>query len=476
MNMNQKHPLEDLDDYQLDGIMAYDTPMTDANMRNVYDRFRRERSFHKTGNRRKILAAVLVAVVAVALVGFSNADRIQQLFRNLFGGSVQLAQTDYNNIGESATEQGFRMEVLSAVRDGENLYLLVDLTDVEQDRLSDDLYAMGGVFGISKNLGEDVASMSGIKIELLEYDGSLKTATLGIHATGAFESEEVVFSLSSFSIGEVIVDDDAPETDLFGIVNDTTPDFQPFDMYALGGVSLSSSGGIVQQFEDIEIMLTPDIINVPIPGFEEDYISNIAYKDGLLHMQISNGNVGRGEYELITLRHRETGEDMTPLYTLRYGINYADQPELHDIYPNIHTERVYELESLDVLKGYILHAEGRSYQNVYRGQWQVRFTAPLEVTSVELPVSQPLSIGGQDIAIKRVTVTPLSVTVVLSESTVGDFNVVLVYENGERVPLTNNGMFTYENGEQEWYFKNAFLFQQISTVEINGATFDFPRD
>ena len=477
MNKNHKHPLEDLADYQLDGIMAYDTPMTDANIRNMYDRFQRERKTHKPGNSRKILAAILVAVIAIALVGFTNADRIQQLFRDLFGGSVQLAQNDYNNIGVSAMEQGFRVEVLSAVRDGENLYLLVDLTDVEQNRLSGDLYAMGGVLGISKNLGEDVASMSGIKIDLLEYDESRSTATLGVHAIGSFASDEAVFSLSSFSIGEVIVDDDAPETDLYGIVKSTPPDFQPFDISVLGGaVSLSSSGGIISQFEDIKDMLVPDVINVPIPGFEEDYISNIAYRDGLLHMQISNGNNGRGEYELIALRHRETGEYLEPLYTLHYGVNYIDQPELQGIYPSVHTERAYELDSLEALKGYMLHAEGKSYQNVYRGQWQVRFTAPLEVTSVELPVSEPLSVGGKDIVINRATVTPLSVTVVLAESTEGDFNVVLVYENGERVSLANSGMFTYENGEQEWYFKNAFLFQQISKVEINGTAVDFPRD
>ena len=475
MNMNHEHPLEDLTDYQLDGIMAYDTPMTDANIRNMYDRFQTERKNRKPGNRRKTLVAILIAVVAIALVGFTNADRVQQLFRSLFGGPVQLVQTDYNSIGERAAEQGFRMEVLSAVRDGENLYLLVDLTDIEQDRLSDDLYATGGVFGISKNLGENVASMSGIKIELLEYDKSRGTATLGVHATGAFESEEVVFSLSSFSTGEVVVDKDAPEIDLYSIVKNTTPDFQPFDMSELGGVSLSSSG-IFQQLEDIGIMLTPDVINVTLPEVENDYISNIGYRDGLVHMQISSNHFGRGGYGLlIALRNRETGEDMTPLYTLRYGIDYADQPDFQGKYANIHTELVYALDSLEAIKDYVLHIEGKYYQNVYSGQWQVRFSAPLEATSVGIPVSQPLSIGGKDIAIKRLTVTPLSVTVVLSESTQGDFDVVLIYENGERVSLANSGMFTFENGEQEWYFKNAFLFQQISQLEINGAVFDIPR-
>lgn len=473
--MSHRHPLEDLADYQLDEVMAYDTPMTDINMISMYNRFLQERKIYKPRKRLKLLTAILVAVLAVALVSIASAGLIQNLFYNLFGGTVQLEQRDYSEIGESATDQGFQMDVLYAVRDGWNLYLLVNLTDIEQERLSDDLSAIGFVEGISINPGENSASMSGFGVYLLEYDESRRTATLGVHATGNFENEEAVFTLSGFSCGKVLVDYDAPEIDLYSMVNNTQPDFIPFslDRVDLGGVALSGSGVM---FNDIESILALDVINVTIPGFENDSVTNIAYKDGLLHVQISHGYAGHDVFEIIELRHKETGEILPPLYRLRYGINRIDDPELWNTPPNFHTETVYELENLEALKDYILHTEGRYYENEYVGRWQVRFTAPPETTSVDLHVTQPLNANGKNIDIKRVTVTPISVTIVLGETIFDDFDVAVIYENGERIVLTPNGMFGYENGEQEWNFRNAFLFQQISSVEIGGMMFAFPRD
>jgi hypothetical protein len=72
-------------------------------------------------------------------------------------------------------------------------------------------------------------------------------------------------------------------------------------------------------------------------------------------------------------------------------------------------------------------------------------------------------------------VTPLSVTIILGETISGDFDVAVIYANGERKELALNSMFGYESGEQEWNFKSAFLFREISKVEINGMMIDFPH-
>jgi len=474
MNAQYKHPLEDLSEQQLEEVSVYDIPMTEVNMHNIYNRFLQERKPHKSGNRRRLLTAILVAVIAVALVGFTNADRIQMLYYKLFGGTVQLEQNDYSKIGESATEQGFRMEVLSAVRDGENLYLLIDITDIEQNRLSDDLNTYVGIEGISKNAGE--LSVTGAKTELLEYNGSRKTATLGVHAIGSFNEDEAVLTIPNFSCGEVNVDHDVPEIDLYSLVKDTPQAFQRFDAFSLGGWSLSARDSAFADPTKIEDILVLDVIELHIPGYSKDYISNIAYRDGMLHVQYNCGdNRGSGDYGLATIRHRETGEDLAPLYTLIYGINYLDSPEFRDTYPNVHIERVYELESLEALNDYILHVAGRYYEKVYHGPWRVRFSAPMEITSVDLPVSGQLSVSGQSIEIKRVTVTPLSVTIVLGVTVFDDLEVAVIYANGDRKILALNGMFGYGNGEQEWYFTSAFLFREISSVEINGTIIEFPR-
>ena len=215
MNYYEKHPFEDLTDSQLDEIMAYAAPMTDASVKNVYNRFRSGRREIQSKKYPMRLIAALVAVFAVALVGFTNVDNIQRLFQMLFGGAVQLEQTDYSSIGKSVTDNGFRMDVISAVRDSENLYLLAQLFDVEGDRLSEDIYIDSGtVTGVAKIMGENVAAMSGIKTNLLEYDKANQTAIFGIHARGEFLADEAVYRLRSFGNDKKSVSIDAAEINL----------------------------------------------------------------------------------------------------------------------------------------------------------------------------------------------------------------------------------------------------------------------
>jgi hypothetical protein len=201
-------------------------------------------------------------------------------------------------------------------------------------------------------------------------------------------------------------------------------------------------------------------MDISIPGYSRETISNVAYKDGRLHILFKTSQPGTGNNTWTALQHSGTKEGLRSLYSLSYDVDGV-----------FYQESVYELEHLESLEDYVLHVEGDYYENAYEGKWQVRFDAPQEVTSVDLPVD------GAPAPIKKVTVTPLSVVILNSGETSRDgFAVTLIYNDGTRKPLTGSDMYTYENGDQEWHYANAFLFQEIVAVEINGVGLDFPHD
>ncbi len=474
MNKYEKHPFEDLTDSQLDEIMAYAAPMTAASVGNVYKRFRSGRREIQSKKYPMRLIAALVAVFAVALVGFTNVDNIQRLFQMLFGGAVQLEQTDYSSIGKSVTDNGFRMDVISAVRDSENLYLLAQLFDVEGDRLSEDIYIDSGtVTGVAKIMGENVAAMSGIKTNLLEYDKANQTAIFGIHARGEFLADEAVYRLRSFGNDKKSVSIDAAEINLYTLALNSSGQFIPFEAEKYDDVGLGANEEM--DIEDISDCMALDVMDVHFPGYEREYISNIAYRDGLLHLQLNDTQRGRNNRVYLSLRNIRTGEELVDLYDLSYGTYSPDFPNGAEHYAVHHTEHVYRLDRLESLKDYAIHVEGEYYENVYHGDWQVRFDAPQEVTSVNLPVTGSVMVGGKQIEIKKVTVTPLSVVITSGDKTDNSFDVSLIYKDGTKKPLTESGMYIYGNGEQERHYTGVFRFQEIAKVVINDVGFDMPQ-
>lgn len=476
------NPLAELTDAQLDEIMGYNHPFTVINQQNILTRFDRERKVHPCIKISKRFVVVLVAVLAVILVGFTNADRIQQLYYKYFG-NARIEQYAHE-IGQSSSDQGFRVDVLTAISDGENTYLFVDLVDETSDRLGEDLYVdYCSMDAISKKLGDNVASMYGISCRLIEYNPDIKTATLAVHAQGNFEGNITKFTLGAFGTDKIDVKDTILSADLYDLAKNNQAHFQPLDNNVLGSISMGGGRAFVdglKKFSDITDCLAMDTLEIRFPCYDLDYVSGIGYRNGYLHVQINEAYNGKGKSMHYVLQNSKTGQELESFYTLAYGLDHtqsASAPFVTD-YPDCHTEFVYEIGNLENIKDYVFRiGEGEYYKNVFHGKWEVCFDAPEQATSVEIPAGKTVGINGKEMFIKTITATPLGVTFVTktaTESTDGNYKVTVLFSDGKQYELNSETqMYVHENGEQEWQHIGAIMdFDKLTAVEINGIIFE----
>ena len=434
------------------------------------------------------LIVLLIAVLAAILVGFAFADRIQQFFTQYFGAGGNLRQYS-QDIGETSTNQGLRMEVLTALKDGENIYLFVDITDEAANRLEPDLVADHGSMNTVKNLGENVASMSGINCKLINYDVKSKTATLAIHAEGEFDATEAIFQLNSVGIGKKTVDVAATEINLYELVETHPGKFTSIDNI-LGGVGFLWGREKMEEFhkvsgdlneslkvvhaarESITEVLSPDAFTLDIPGYPLEHITNIAYHDGNIHIQMKPDSTDYWSVEQ-TLKDKKTGESLPLLYSIIYGT--TDEAEL-DKYPSYHYEVVYRIGDMENLLNYVLCFEGDYRETVIKGNWEVRFDVPEQMQTQTITAGKPISDSGKSVMVNKISISPLSIVVFTAAELKENMTVCAIYNDSSRIELMLDQSYVHESKEQEWQFIGPFInYENLTFVEINGMRFDLSQ-
>ena len=461
-------PLEELSDQELEALAAYEHPLSDSSILSIQERFvaktaavtGSEVAVEAAPQRRSRKWVLLVAAVAAAfllLVGFTNANRIYELYYQYFGAGADIAQYA-SEIGQSAVDQGFKMEVLSAVNDGEGTYLFVDLTDETGDRLSDDTFINQWNMTGSRPLGGGGTSLVG-------YDPTTKTATFMIHSISAKPGDSVLFTLNSFMSGandyRVIADD----ISIAQLLAENEGRFVARD--DSGG----TSGGMSMKFDadgkslsDIKETLELDAFALRLPGCDKAWISNIAYRDGELHVQLGldrdRGNVA----VWFALVNKNTGKQLDYYYSIGCGERSVDG--LAD-----HEEYVFEIDR-NALEDYSLVIEGFYYTQVFDGTWEVGFEVPERMDSVVRQAGVTVEIGGQPVVVDTVEVSPLGVTLRMQDANQakGDLDIVAVYKDGSTVSISDGEIsIRYQGSDTYTIVKPLRDFDSIDHLIVNGT-------
>lgn len=506
MKPYHKHPLEDLTDNQLDEMMPYMFDFTKENKEQIRTRFERARRVAKMKRPHKKIAALALAAAMVFLVGFANMDRIQQLYSRYFGGHAAQISQYAEVIKKSSTDQGIRMDLLTAVNDGEDTYLFFDLVDETGDRLSQDIWIADDW---RLEGGKD---LSGGNCQLLEYDEKTKTATFAIHSIGGRPDEEAVFALNSFFADKKQFDVAAGEIDIFDLATKNQGRFENFERYREAGYGGSLSQEARDKnfsLEDVGQVLEKDAIHLAIPGYEKGYISNIGYKDGFLHVQLNPDNEKGNESLWLRLKNAKTGDTVEPYYSVNYGVHEQDGMKISNDYCE-YVFAVGELtkENLD----YIFNFEGFYFDTVVEGKWEVSFKVPARMDTIQLASDEPVIIDGKVVEIKQLTVSPLSISFALMEKTassplspaepavsstsvfslgggMGDetdktdpgtnLHVTAVYKDGSKAVLAKLEIdrLGSHNEEQEVRISGPIMhLEDIAGVEMNGTLFPIKKE
>ncbi|MCL1799629.1 MAG: DUF4179 domain-containing protein [Eggerthellaceae bacterium] len=406
---------------------------------------------------KRYLVAAALAAAFVVLVGFTNGSRVYALYYQHFGEGAHIAQY-VSEIGQSAHDQGFRMEVLSAVNDGDNTYLFVDVTDEAGGRLSEDAVVNRWNMTGSRPLGGGGTSLVG-------YDPATETATFAVHSISAKPGDSVLFTLSSFMSGATDYSVLADTIDIAQLLA------QQEGSFVTRNAREGTSGGLSPKFHDegrdlseIKEVLELDALALAIPGFDKAWISNIAYRDGMLHVQLGRDR-DRGNVAVwLGLVQRDTGERLDPYYTI--GVGQRNEDGLAD-----HEECVFEVDR-DALTDYSFVVEGFYYTQVFDGTWEVGFRVPERMDSLVRQVGADIGIGGKTAVVAEVELSPLGLTLRMQDTYQfkGELNIVAAYRDGSSVTINEGEVNTLFHGEDTFTFIRAILdFESIKHLDINGA-------
>ena len=463
-----KHPLENLSQAELEMVAAYDHPFSAENAENILVCFQDKVRESKPKKRiSKRLAIALIAVVVVAFSGFANFDRIQLLWDNYFGAGANVGQYA-KIIDKSVTDQGIRMDVVTALNDSDSTYLFIDLTDETGSRLSDDLFLDEWSLFANTDAWEGTYSIE-------KHDGSGKTATLVINGFGVNPGKKTSFSVNSFFTDKVEMDFTDDTINLEQIHLENKGQFVEYDSSVSGGgLGISQEASSVNlELDDIHSVLENGDLQVAIPGYDKGFISNIGYKDGFLHIQLNPDNERGNETIYLSLVNKDTEEEMQPYYSINYG-EFKMKDSVYSA--GDYEEFVFKIDRGE-LEDYALHVFGFYYSNVVTGSWEVSFEIPKRMTTVEITSNETITIGEKECTIRKLEISPLSILLTLNSSVRGGtVSTALIYNDGSRVSLDSHAQRLL-GSDRDMYLKIVgpiMDFENLAAVEINGIEFKLP--
>lgn len=476
MKPYETNPLTDLTDIELDRLMASESlpPLTAANMESILTRTRaqtimdapRKKRRHRRGG---LVAAVLVA--AVALVGFTQRDRIAELYYMAFGNPNFAAYAE--TIGTVSEQDGIRLEVLSALVDQDTTYLLIDVTDISgQNRLSADMHV--------SSWDAETATSSGLGgggCSVVAFDEKTGTATLLVSSLGKATSSEIVFSLHSFVTGSHDFEGIETDIDLAALLQAPSSFTAYPDKDGYGG-SLSQEA-VDNDFDlgSVETVLE-STLNIPLDDTGRANLTGIAIdEDGFLHIQTKLLYDNGMEALWPNLRNTETNEVLDSYYSISYGYSYDQSGEVETIG---HVEHVFDLRSVDTnaLQDFALDYSGFYYEHYFKGDWKVKFSAPSELEAKTFTANETVTLpDGNKLSVSEVTATPLSITIIgkseqeLDRLDPSEVSAHVLYQDGhsEVAELNSQGSELEQVSISFSHYTDDL--SQITAIEFAGVTF-----
>lgn len=466
MENNKKHnlPIEHLSDEQLDDLLSYSQPFTEENLKNIQAQFTQKTTANKkiskqpkkNGKKLIILAAVATLLVTV---GFSQKDKLKQAYYQLFGTHAEKVLSNSAKLTESVEDQGLRLKALATFKDGDTTYFLSELTDLTGDRLD------------SGTIIENWQMNGGGNSHVMSYDEKTKTATILTTAITPLEGEKITpgYLLKSFFTGEK----DEEEVKTINLVSTLNEKATWLDLSTQGGHGGGADEEQLKKYglewEKLNLMgLKPLEVNRPLSEKQQVILSNSAYKDDFLHLQIKSPNTIERFFTFVTLINTKTEEEIQPM------VSFSVEEGTHnnETGRSDYDEMIFDIPK-ETLGEYKVKIVSREYETIQNGFWAIKLKEPKPLPTLAFK-DQVITSGSETITLKDIQLSPLSLSFNYTGNhetdEVLDIKVTMkngeVINYGEHVSLARDSK-TSENKVQ---ISNDYLdIEKIEQVEINGV-------
>ncbi|WP_265459291.1 hypothetical protein [Enterococcus sp. HY326] len=464
-------PLEHLTDEQLDDFLSYTETFTEDNFQNIQQRFMEQRDtladspvLHKKKKRKKIGWLIAAAASLMLLTAFTQADRLISIYYRLFGNQAEEMLLNTDKLTETVSDQGLELRALASFRDTNSTHFLAELTDLTGDRLSGDMIL------------NDWQMNGGGNAQVIDYNPDTKTATILVHSIDTFDggANNYAFALNSFSSRQV-ENNEVVEVDLSQYLTKDATWTKDSERSGFGGgmiPELEKKYGFTLEELGAE-MLLPEEKTAVISEEKQVSLSNIAYKDDLLHLQIKEPNTVQRQYTFVSFVNKTTGKEIKEIAS--FGIDYGTHN--NETGRGDYEELVFDLPQ-DELSQYDLKLESLDYEVYQTGDWAIKLKEPQSLPTVELG-DVDITSAGYKVALKDVKLSGISLSFVSDLQTKEDLsaeelplNIQVRMKDGQEFPYYDEDSLTvasYQKTEDAQIFGEYLDVDDVEALIINGV-------
>lgn len=442
-------------------------PYTDESQQMIYQHFftKRKNVRNKKKEKMRVFSCMIATLLLVCLVGFTNRNQLAPIFRHLFGlpGNQFAERISTANLTDMDEDQGIKMQALSAFQDGNTTYFLYTLTDTTEDRLD-------------KKMTIDRWKMSnGGNTQVIDYDSQTKTATLLVQANSIEgEKKEKGYQLERILSGYDEKTVSFPELNLTKEISRKADWFEDEKSTSNGGYDEKAMRKLGLDFDKINKFLVPMKVNQPLIYDPDIMLSNIGYKEGLLHVQIKIPNQINFETAFVNLVHRETGKEVPFVYSVQVG----DETHNNDTGRTDYIEYVFDIKK-EALKDYKLEIYYFGYKEKIKGNWRIALKEPVRLPEISLP-STAITVEGQTIQLKDLKLSPLSVSYFIDKSVtrsqLSAIEMAVLLKDGTRVNMEDVSVEQMKNGWKVRYSGNYLDEKKVKSIKINDQQIDISNN
>ncbi|MGN7413208.1 hypothetical protein [Paenibacillus sp. SAF-068] len=418
---------------------------------DLYPSIQIKKSMNRKRRYRKAIYIPLTAALSLSLVtGAAASMGIIDLSSVLhFIGADRLGILQ--PVHQVSEDQGIRMEIIGAVRDGDTTEIYVSLSDLTGHRIDDtlDVYDYRVTGGNANNA------------QIIHYDDAEKTAIVRFLIQGKVTKNRITVQINTLMSGTSLQDGYNVQVDWEQLLQEKKINsYEILDRDRISGLGGKTD---IQLETDPIPVLHQDVTNIPVEGIAWMHISNMGFVDGKLHIQIDPDNeIGEYNHGYFYFTDEQGQKLDIPEYSISYGHYVKDGVR----YGGDYREFVYDLSAVDQLDTLRLQGSFTSISEVVQGNWKTTFNlsqnALNRTGNIQLDAN-----GGLE---ANVTLSSVGVTITgeaLSKIQMEDLRIEVHLKDGTTLTAAS-GFLQLDQDLIKWISPTTIPVNDVSYLLLNG--------
>lgn len=384
-----------------------------------------------------------VGVMAATIPGFNK-------LLSIVSSDIALLLQPVEIISE---DNGIKMEVVAAMNDDEMAVIYLTMQDLTENRIDETL----DIYDYS------LTETHMFNCQIVNYDKITKTATLRMQANGGekLNGKKVSFHVASFLSDKQKFDAVEIPINLSDLVITNVSQTIPLDMNNISG----GGGALFDELRSQGVInvLKTDQMNLALPKIDFMHISNIAYIDGLLHIQTKWEEDGIDNHGFFYFA--DTSGNKLDIYpsNVYFGTDESGNTQ----YGSNYVEYIFDVDNVKLneakLMGYFV-----SNGNYTTGNWKTTF----KIQAVGEERQLDCNIKFDTWLANNIFISPMGITLVGSGQG-NDLQKITVSANlNDGTVQTFDSVMSYsDNGEVKLKFISSLPLDvsKVKSVTVNGV-------